>query len=50
MEKLALRVNTSVGASEGGMNSAPNVLKGNKYSCHRFGQFFISSLCVDLVA
>jgi len=49
MEKLALKVDTSVGASEKSMN-APKVLQGNKYGCNRFGQFFISSLWVDFVA
>jgi hypothetical protein len=50
MEKLALRVDTSVGASEGDMKGAPKVLQGNKYGCNRFSQFFISSLWVDFVA
>jgi hypothetical protein len=50
MEKLALRVDRNVEASEGDMKGAPKVLQGNKYGCNRFSQFFISSLCVDFVA
>jgi hypothetical protein len=50
MEKLALRVDTSVRAGEGDMKGAPKVLQDNTYGCNRFSQFFISSLCVDFVA
>jgi hypothetical protein len=50
VEKLGLRVDTIVGASEGDTNGASKVLQGNKYGCDRFSQFFISSLCVDFVA